>query len=430
MSFMGVGVEVIRRLAAPTFPLLLGFALLLPACSQEPSESVQQARQDTPAEHAHKHLDPSYVCPMHPQIVRDAQGSCPICGMQLVEKAPQPVSEERPEVILSNAVVQNMGVRTAAVERGTLWKYIRTQGTVAYDEDRILQIHTRAEGWIENLYVESEGERVERGEDLADFVSPTILWAQLDFLKTLEDEDLSSFDSAAGGDTNAGYGTFGSRELLRYLKVPERYLNRMEDTRQPRDLVPIKAPQGGVITMLGAREGMYVDPETTLFTIVDLSEVWVMVDIYEHQIAWVRPGLEAEISTPAYPGRRWKGEVEFVYPEVHPTARTLRARLEFANPDELLLPNMFVEVVIYGGPKQQALIVPREALIVTGERETVIKSLGNGRFQPVEVVSGMWRGKQVEILSGLAEGDEIVVSGQFLIDSESSLNASFMRMSE
>ena len=427
---MGVGIDVLRRIAAPAFPLLLGLVLLLSACSQEPSESVQQARQDTPAEHARKHQDPSYACPMHPQIVRAQQGSCPICGMQLVEKVLQPIGADRPEVTLSHAVVQNMGVRTAAVERGTLWKYIRTQGTVAYDEDRILQIHTRAEGWIENLYVESEGERVERGDDLADFVSPTILWAQLDYLKTLEEDDLSSFDSADDGGTDAGYGSFGSRELLRYLKVPERYLNRMEDTRQPRDLVPIKAPQGGVITTLGAREGMYVDPETTLFTIVDLSEVWVMVDIYEHQIAWVRPGLEAEISTPAYPGHSWKGEVEFIYPEVHPTARTLRARLEFANPDELLLPNMFVEVVIYGGPKKEALIIPREALILTGERELVVKSLGEGRFQPVEVVTGMWRGEQVEILFGLAEGEEIVVSGQFLIDSESSLNASLLRMSE
>lgn len=425
-----MGVDVVRRKTAFVVPLLLLLAFLSLSCGQEIAESDGQARQDTPPEHASKHLDPSYVCPMHPQIVRQDRGSCPICGMQLVEKVLQPVNQDRPVVTLSQAVVQNMGVRTAAVERGTLWKYIRTQGTVAYDEERILQIHTRAEGWIENLYVESEGERVERGEDLADFVSPTILWAQIDYLETMEEEDLSSFDTDSGEDSGVGYRPFGSRELLRYLRVPERYLNRMEDTRQPRDLIPIKAPQGGVITSLGAREGMYVEPEITLFTIVDLSEVWVMVDIYEHQIAWVQPGLQAEISTPAYPGRTWKGEVEFVYPEVHPGARTLRARLEFRNPDELLLPNMFVEVVIYGGPKKEALIIPREAVIVTGEREAVVKALGDGRFQPVEVVTGMWRGKQVEILSGLAEGEQIVVSGQFLIDSESSLNASFMRMSE
>jgi Cu(I)/Ag(I) efflux system membrane fusion protein len=182
--------------------------------------------------------------------------------------------------------------------------------------------------------------------------------------------------------------------------------------------------------MHGASEGMYAEPRDRLFTIVDLSEIWVMVDIYEHQIAWVKPGLKAEIRTAVYPGRSWEGVVEFVYPEVHPTTRTLRARLEFPNPGEVLMPNMFVEAVIYGGPKQDALIIPREALIVTGEREAVVKALGGGRFQPVEVVSGMWRGDFVEVLSGLDAGDEIVVSGQFLIDSESSLKASFLRLSD
>ena len=167
-----------------------------------------------------------------------------------------------------------------------------------------------------------------------------------------------------------------------------------------------------------------------MFTIVDLSEVWVMVDIFEHQIAWLRPGLGAEISTPAYPGRVWEGRVEFVYPEVHPQARTLRARIEFTNQDELLMPNMFVEAAIYGGPKRDALVVPREALILTGEREMVVKVLGDNRFQPVEVETGMWQGSSVEVRSGLDEGDEVVLSGQFLIDSESNLQASFSRLSE
>ncbi len=175
---------------------------------------------------------------------------------------------------------------------------------------------------------------------------------------------------------------------------------------------------------------MFVTPLDNMFTIVDLSEVWVMVDVFEHQHAWVKPGLNAEITTPAYPGRTWEGSVEFVYPEVHPKARTLRARLEFRNPEGLLLPNMFVEVVIYGGPKRDVLILPREALILSGERELVVKALGDGRFQPVEVKTGMWRGEELEVLSGLAEGDEVVVSGQFLIDSESNLQASFRRMGD
>ena len=134
--------------------------------------------------------------------------------------------------------------------------------------------------------------------------------------------------------------------------------------------------------------------------------------------------------TPAYPGRVWEGTVQFIYPEVHPQARTLRARLEFQNAEELLMPNMFVEAVIYGGPKRDVLNLPREALILTGERELVVKVVGDNEFQPVVVETGMWQGDSVEVLAGLDEGDEVVLSGQFLIDSESNLQASFRRLSE
>jgi Cu(I)/Ag(I) efflux system membrane fusion protein len=157
--------------------------------------------------------------------------------------------------------------------------------------------------------------------------------------------------------------------------------------------------------------------------------VWVLVDVFEHQIAWIQPGLTAEIGVPAEPGRTWEGKVDYLYPELDPKTRTLRVRLVFPNPNLVLKPNMFADVVIYGGPKKDALKIPREALIVTGERESVVRALGEGRFQPVDVVTGMQEGGEVEILSGLNVGDEIVVSGQFLIDSESSLQASFMRMS-
>jgi len=405
--------------------------LLVAGCSEGTSPTApEQTSESDPAKHAKLHLEQNYVCPMHPQIIRNSAGSCPVCGMDLVEKAAETATEARPVVTLSSNVQQNMGIRTTPARRDTLWKYIRTQGTVAYDDERIRHIHPRTSGWVENLYVWSEGEHVKRKDDLLDFVSPAVLYAQMDYINAMEEDDLSSFGGSKQSAATDSSELLGSRELLRYYNVPEMYLKRMDDTRQLRDLIPIKAPQGGVITLHNASEGMYIEPWDRLFTIVDLSEVWVLVDIYEHQIAWVRPGLRAEVSSPAYPGRSWEGVLEFVYPEVDPEARTLKARLEFQNPDELLLPNMFVEAVIYGGPKRDALIVPREALIVTGERESVIRALGDGRFQPVDIVTGMWRGDNVEVLSGLDEGDEVVVSGQFLIDSESSLKASFSRMSE
>jgi Cu(I)/Ag(I) efflux system membrane fusion protein len=166
-----------------------------------------------------------------------------------------------------------------------------------------------------------------------------------------------------------------------------------------------------------------------MFTIADLSRVWVMVDVFEAQIDWLAPGLNAEIRVPARPGKVLEGRVDYLYPVLDPKTRTLRVRLVFENPDMALKPNMFADVVIYGGPKHDVLKIPAEALIVTGERSTVVKVIEDGRFQPVDVVTGMERAGEVEILSGLEEGDRVVLSGQFLIDSESSLQASFMRLS-
>jgi Cu(I)/Ag(I) efflux system membrane fusion protein len=350
--------------------------------------------------------------------------------MDLVAKALDEAGDQRPAVTLGPSVVQNMGVRTARVERGTLWKYIRTQGKVAYDDDRLIRVHPRTPGWIENLYVRTDGVRVERKDDLADYFSPDVLWAQQEYIASLEGAELDSFGGKGEQDPAQAFRQRAGADMLRYFKVPSMDVMGLERTLEPRSIIPIKAPQGGVIVEHNVREGMFVTPADNMFTIVDLSEVWVMVDIFEHQIAWMKPGLTAEITTAAYPGRVWEGTVELVYPEVNPKARTLRARLELKNPDEALKPNMFVEAVIYGGPKRDVLILPREALILSGERVLAVKALGDGRFQPVEITTGMWRDDEVEVLSGLDEGDDVVVSGQFLIDSESNLQASFRRMGE
>jgi Cu(I)/Ag(I) efflux system membrane fusion protein len=370
----------------------------------------------------------TFVCPMHPHIAGDHADTCPICGMDLVEKDLDDTGAERPAVTLTPAVMQNMGVRTAPVERGTLWKFIETQGTVVPDDDRLINVHPRTAGWIETLYVRTDGERVERKDDLADYFSPDVLWAQREYIDALAAGELGSF----GGGGELSEQDFRRRagvDLLRYFRVPNMDIMGLERSMEPRSIVPIRAPQGGVVVAHNVREGSFVTPATPLFTIVDMGEVWVMVDLYEHHLAWVQPGLEAEIATPAYPGRSWRGRVEFVYPSVDPVTRTLRARLEFPNPEEALKLNMFVEVKIYGGPKRDVLMLPREAVIQTGERTVAVKALGDGRFQPVEVTTGMWRGDQVELLSGLDEGDEVVVSGQFLIDSESNMQASLQRLS-
>ena len=400
----------------------LPILLLLTACDREtpessPSESLEEALSDSMEAHAEKHLDPKYVCPMHPQIIKDEPGSCPICGMDLVLKRLTSSKDGRPTVEVTHAVVQNMGVRTERVKRGTLWKYVKTVGRVDYDETRLVHVHPRTEGWIEKLNLRAEGDPVKRGDLLGQLYSPEILNAQVDYLIAIDQK-------------NSRGTVEHARNRLRLLGVTEGTINRIQNKRQTQNTIPVYAPADGIMVQLQAREGMYVKPEMEIFTIVDPSVMWVLVDVFEYQIDWLKEGLTTEIKVPAYPGRIWEGKVDYIYTELDPQSRTLRVRLAFDNPDGLLKANMFSEVVIYGGPKHNTLLIPDNALIETGERSSVVKALGNGRFQPVDVVTGSRRAGQVEIISGLEEGEEIVISGQFLIDSESSLQASFLRMQE
>ncbi len=399
--------------------LLAALVLLLTACDprEQATESLAEAADDSPLEHAAKHVDPKYVCPMHPQIVRDEPGSCPLCGMDLVAKVIDPDQGKHPEVRVDSAIAQSMGIRSTTVERGTLWKYIRTVGRVSYDETRLAHVHPRAAGWMEKLALRAEGDPVKRGQLLGEIYSPDVLAAQVDFLIALDQ-----------GSERRATRLENARNRLRLLGVPEVTISRIQQRGKTQNRIPMLAPSDGVVTQLGARDGMYVTPETEVFTLADLSRIWVLVDIFEHQIDWLSVGRPAEISVPAYPGRTWEGTVEYIYPELDVAARTLRVRLAFDNPEGLLKHNMFADAVIYGGPKRGIPVIPREALIETGERTSVVKMTGEGRFQPVDVVVGMRAGGRVEILSGLEPGDRVVTSGQFLIDSESSLQASFSRL--
>ena len=402
----------------------------LPGKSAEADNNLLHSSVEHKDIHTSKEKGTTYICPMHPQIVKhEPGGSCPICGMDLVAKETATPAEGSPQVFLDAAVIQNMGVRIAKADRKVLDKQIHTQGLVTADDDRLLSIHPRTGGWIEVLHLVTEGDRVERKEELVDFYSPWINRVQLEFIQALEEYDQTSFDPSKKTEIAAKVDSL--RNSLRLLNVMDMDIMRIKNSRKVQNTIQLRAPQGGIITSLNINEGSYVEPYESMFTIVDLSQVWVMVDIYEHQAPWVRKGQNVEITAPAIPARSWSGVVDFIYPEVDAKTRTLRARIVVPNPDEALLLNMFVKVNITANTSKQAVLtVPREAVIITGERETVIKSLGKGHFQPVDVKTGMRGAGNVEILSGLQQGDEIVVSGQFLIDSESSLQASFFRMSE
>lgn len=416
-----------------TFIILLTTALLLMACGKYDDSSG-----DTALEHAQKHLNSKYICPMHPQIVRDEPGNCPICGMNLVKKKVKPQAQKTalksdahrndkedkyPTITIRPEIVQNMGIRTTTVKRGHLQKNIKTVGYVAYNEETLVHVHPRSSGWIEKLYVRRESDTVKNGQSLLEMYSPEVLEAQQDFLVALRTGNKSS-------RLNRQQYKQAIRNRLRLLGVPNYTIKQIEQNNRSINQVPIFAPQSGTVIHLNIREGMYVTPSLKMFTIVDLSTIWIIVEVFEHQLNWVSNGLIAEIRIPALPGRVWKGRVDYVYPELEPKTRTLKVRLRFNNPNRLLKLNMFAQAVIHGKPKWGILKIPLQALIVTGQRESVIVALSDGRFKPVDVKTGMRSQGEVEILSGLKKGDRIVLSGQFLIDSEANLQASFLRFGE
>jgi Cu(I)/Ag(I) efflux system membrane fusion protein len=395
------------------------FSLSLLACGEKQSsaDTAGSTQKETAVEHAQKHLDPKYTCPMHPQIVRNEPGSCPICGMDLVPMEAEQSSGQdgqSVEVKIIPTVENNLGVRTAKVIRDKLWRRIDTVGYVDYDENHISHIHLRTNGWIEKLYVRSEGERVSNGQLLFEVYSPELVNAQEEYLQALSSGNKRLIAA--------------SDERLLALGISPQQIKSIKKTRKVSQYVQVYANQEGILAKLSVRDGMYVTPQLEVMSLAELSSVWLLAEVFESQADWVKVGQPADVRLSYLPGRVWEGEVEYVYPSLNPKTRTIKARLHFENPDEALKPNMFADVTIYGGPKKNVIVIPREALIRTGSEERVIVSLGEGRYQPRKVIAGIETGDRVEILSGLETGEEIVTSGQFLIDSEASIKASLQRM--
>ena len=354
-----------------------------------------------------------WVAPMDPGYRRDGPGKSPM-GMDLV-----PVYADDGDgrtVTIAPEIVQNLGVRTTRSERSRLWRGIDTVGYVDYDESKVSHIHLRTEGWLERLYVESEGERVSRGQRLFDLYAPELVNAQEEYVQALQ---LGNRDLAQA-----------SRDRLEALGIPDDQIAKLKKTRRVQQTITLYAPQDGVVSTLPVREGMFVRPAMRVMSLADLSSVWLLAEVYERQADWVKVDQPAEVRLTYRPGEVWQGEVEYIYPSLDPKTRTLRVRLRFDNPQEVLKPNMYASVRIFGGPREDIIVVPLQALIRTGRAERVIIALGDGRFEAREVQAGIESGDWIEIIEGLDAGEEVVISGQFLIDSEASLKASLMRMSK
>lgn len=378
------------------------------------ADNLVDAPQQSAVEHAQSHSDPNYVCPMHPEIVtKDPEATCPICGMDLV---PLENTGDADIVSLAPTVINALGVRLEKVKRRTMYRRIDSVGYITYNDNNLRTVSLRTDGWIEKLVVKTVGERVKKGDLLFEVYSPKLVNAQEEYVQALE------------LDRGDGMMIDASRERLRVLGVSDAQLNALRDSRDVQQRISIFAPQDGVITKLNTSEGEFVLPSKAIISIADLNNVWLMVDIFESQVDWVKEGQMAEAALPFMPEKIWEGEVEYVYPTLDPKTRSVKARLRFDNSDELLKPNMYADITIFAKPKRKVLTVPREAVIRQGNQTRVITHLGEGRFKPVIVHAGIESQDKIEIVGGLEEDQEVVVSSQFLIDSESSMRAALMRL--
>ncbi|SHF17771.1 membrane fusion protein, Cu(I)/Ag(I) efflux system [Microbulbifer donghaiensis] len=356
-----------------------------------------------------------WVAPMDPNYRRDKPGKSPM-GMDLIPvyEEEQGTKDSPGTVRISPEVINNLGVRTAAVERGRFDAEIRTVGYVQYDEKQLVQINPRVEGWIEKLYVNAEGDPVNRGMPLYTLYSPELVNAQEELVLALKHNNRVLTDAA--------------RERLRALQLPQSAIEQLIKTRKVQRTVTVYAPQSGVVDKLNVREGNFVKPGMALLSIAALDEVWVIGEVFERQAALVNRGDPVTMRLDYLPGQSWTGSVDYIYPTLDEKTRTARVRARFGNSEHKLKPNMFAQLTIHARRGEETLLIPTEALIRTGGKPRVVLALGDGRFKSVNVQTGRIGERQVEILAGLREGERIVTSAQFLIDSESSKTSDFMRM--
>ncbi len=389
------------------------------------------ADEEKPAKKERKPL--FYRNPMNPAITSPVPAKDEM-GMDYIPvyADEEESAEEEPAgtVKIDPVTVQNIGVRTAVVERRALSHEIRTVGRVSYDEERLARLHPKTEGWIEKQFIDKTGEPVRRGTILLSIYSPQLVATEQEYLLALA--NLETLKESPYPDIRRGAEELvhTARERLRFLDVPEHQIRELEQTRKIKKSLHIHSPFDGIVIAIGAREGQYVTPATELYQIADLSKIWVYADVYEYELPWVKEGDVAEMTLEAIPGRTFTGKVAYIYPYAEARTRTVKVRLEFDNPDLALKPDLFADVVIHSGRQADAIAVPEEAIVRSGERNIVFVVKGGGKFEPREVKLGLSAQGYVQILSGIREGEEVVTSSQFLIDSESKLREATAKMLE
>ncbi|MFH1981555.1 MAG: efflux RND transporter periplasmic adaptor subunit [Pseudomonadota bacterium] len=371
-----------------------------------------------------------WAAPMDPTYIRNAPGKSPM-GMDLVPVYEEAGGEKEPAstIRIDPVTVQNMGVRTDVVTRRPLNRTIRTYGNVTYDETRIYSVNTKFDGWIERIYVNFEGERVKKGQPLFDIYSPELVSAQEEYLLALG-------QSASLGDSTYSQIREGAARLLAASRtrlsnwdLTPGQIDAIGKKGRVRKNLTVYSPASGVVTAKKAIDGSFVKAGMNQYEIADLSRVWVDAEVYEYELPWVHQGMPASMALSYLPGRQFEGRVLFIYPYLTAKTRTARLRLQFDNADGDLKPDMYANVTLLSSLGEDGLVIPQEAVIDSGVRKVVFIDKGKGRFEPREIKTGVEvGGDSTQVISGLSEGERIVISAQFMLDSESRLREAIQKM--
>lgn len=367
--------------------------------------------------------DSLYTCGMHPNVIQNEPGTCPICGMDLtpMDKPDEKKSSERTDkagaVTVDPVMVQNMGVRVEHVKRGSIFRHVRTIGEVDVAEDEISVVNLRFSGWIERIWADETGQEIKKGQWLFSIYSPELVSAQKEYLLAY---------NTSGPQSEL---TKSAAERLRLWNIPNSVLkNIIRKQNVDRNMV-ITAPRAGYILHKNIVEGARVNAGKDLYRIGNLKKIWVTAEVYEFDAPWIKEGQAAKMELSFQRGKQYEGKVDYIYPTLNPKSRTLKVRLEFENPGVELKPGMFATVRIEAQGKNEVLIIPTEAIIHSGERQIVFVTRKIGKYETREIVTGLvGDGHITEVLSGLSEGDTIVTSGQFLLDSESQLQEAIQKL--
>jgi RND family efflux transporter MFP subunit len=380
-----------------------------------------------------------YTCGMHPQVIQNQPGTCPICGMKLTPIRKQPVGSSATNLNTASGVVeatsadplaitidagtaQKMDLRTGLVRKGPVRRTVRTVGVIDFDETGLAEVSTKFRGWIEKLYVDSTGKQMHRGDPLFEIYSPELYLAQTEYLLTL------------GSNTNQESVASGLRKnaattKLRYWDISEDQIAELERTRTPKKTLRMNAPRDGIVVEKLVTEGQMVEPGMKLYRLADLASVWIQAQVYEEDLPFIKLGQEAIVTLASLPDPKFRGRVTYIYPMVDEKTRTAKVRMEFHNPGYFLKPGMYATVEIATEISPSSLLVPDMAVLRSGEKNTVFVALDHGRFEPrIVTIGARAENNNYEVVNGLREGERVVISGQFMLDSESQLREAIQKM--